>query len=222
MAKTRASTALKWGTDFGEPIAVLNIEPDQLARRHAIRFRPGYDDLDELRVARIKTPEGGQFALLRHIHAPEPGTEVVALSRSTNVSRDIASILNLLELTHADVVWRLPTAKRSSGALPRGKTRRPGQTRSGILDAIASKTGLSRKHVKKVVGALNALAAAELSRHGEFTLPGMARMRVVKKAAMPARKGRGSFKNSRATSNIRRKRKVLEISALKKLKDAIH
>jgi DNA-binding protein HU-beta len=208
--------------DFGEPIAVLKIEPDQLARRHAIRFRAGYDDLDELRVARIKTPEGGEFALLRHVHAPKPGTEVVALSRSTNVSRDIASILNLLDLTLADVVWRVPTAKRSSGALRRGKTRRSAQSRVGILDAIASKTGLSRKHVDKVVGALNALAAAELSRRGEFTVPGMARMRVVKKAAMPARKRTGSFKNSRTTSNIKRKRKVLEISALKTLKDAIH
>lgn len=222
MAKTRASTALKRGTDFGEPIAVLKIEPDQLARRRAIRFRAGYDDLDELRVARIKTPEGGQFALLRHIHAPKPGTEVVALSRSTNVSRDITSILNFLELTDADVVWRVPTSKRSSGVLPRRKTRRSVQSRGGILDALASKTGLSRRHVDRVVGALNALAAAELSRHGEFTLPGMARMRVVKKAAMPARKGTGSFKNSRTTSNMRRKRKVLEIRALKKLKDAIH
>jgi hypothetical protein len=153
---------LKWGTDFGEPIAVLRLEPDQLARRGDIKFRRGYDDLDELRVARIRTSGGGRFALLRHVNAPEPGTEVVALIQPTNVSRDIASVLALLELTNDDVTWRRRAATRSSRGRTRSKTKHVGKkaaltagkgvnrfTRASRRTAAAPKARRARKGAKR-------------------------------------------------------------------------
>ena len=115
MAKADTSSKVDWGRDLGEPIAVLRLEPGQLKRRRNIEFRSGYDDLDELCIASIETREGARFALVRHVHAPKPGTEVVALAPPKHVSRDIASVLEVLNLTDKDVAWKRPAAKSPSG-----------------------------------------------------------------------------------------------------------
>ena len=44
------------------------------------------------------------------------------------------------------------------------------RTKSGVLDAVSNATGLPRKHVGKVLGALAALVAVDMARHGGFTL----------------------------------------------------
>ena len=96
-----------------------------------------------------------------------------------------------------------------------------GQTKSGILNAISSATGLPRQQVGKVVGALAALAAAELGRRGTFTLPGMAKMKVVKKAATKARQGINPFTKEPTMFKAKPARKLVKIRALKGLKDAV-
>jgi DNA-binding protein HU-beta len=96
-----------------------------------------------------------------------------------------------------------------------------GQTKSGVLNAISSATGLPRQQVGKVVGALAALAAAELARRGTFTLPGMAKMKVVKKPATKARQGINPFTKEPTMFKAKPARKLVKIRALKGLKDAV-
>jgi DNA-binding protein HU-beta len=95
------------------------------------------------------------------------------------------------------------------------------QTKSGTLNAISSATGLPRQQVGKVVGALAALAAVELARRGTFTLPGMAKMKVVKKAATKARQGINPFTKEPTIFKAKPARKLVKIRALKGLKDSL-
>src|SRR5688572_11014477 len=95
------------------------------------------------------------------------------------------------------------------------------QTKTGVLNAVSNATGLPRQHVGKVVGALAALAAVELARRGTFTLPGMAKMKVVKKAATKARQGINPFTKEPTIFKAKPARKLVKIRALKGLKDSL-
>jgi nucleoid DNA-binding protein len=95
------------------------------------------------------------------------------------------------------------------------------RTKSGVLDAVSNATGLPRKHVGKVLGALAALVAVDMARHGGFTLPGLAKMKVVKKAATKARKGINPFTKEPTIFKAKPARKLVKIRPLKALKDAV-
>ena len=95
------------------------------------------------------------------------------------------------------------------------------QNKSSVLNAVSSATGIPRQHVGKVVGALAALAAAELARRGSFTMPGMAKLKVVKKAATKAREGINPFTKQPTIFKAKPARKLVKIRALKALKDAL-
>ena len=95
------------------------------------------------------------------------------------------------------------------------------QNKSTVLNAVSSATGIPRQHVGKVVGALAALAAVELARRGTFTMPGLAKMKVVKKAATKARQGINPFTKQPTLFKAKPARKLVKIRALKALKDAL-
>ncbi len=95
------------------------------------------------------------------------------------------------------------------------------QTKTGVLNAVSTATGLPRQHVGKVVGALAALAAVELARRGVFTMPGMAKLKVVKKAATKARKGINPFTKQPTIFKAKPARKLVKIRPLKALKDSL-
>ena len=95
------------------------------------------------------------------------------------------------------------------------------QNKSAVLNALSSATGIPRKHVGKVMGAMAALAAVELARRGTFTVPGMAKLKVVKKAATKARKGINPFTKAPTIFKAKPARKLVKIRALKALKDAL-
>ena len=95
------------------------------------------------------------------------------------------------------------------------------QNKSGVLNALASATGIPRQHVGKVVGAIAALAAVELARRGTFTVPGMAKMKVIKKAATKARQGINPFTKQPMLFKAKPARKLVKIRPLKALKDSL-
>jgi nucleoid DNA-binding protein len=68
-------------------------------------------------------------------------------------------------------------------------------TKSDILASISKDTGLSKKQVSSVFESLNGVIRKSLKSHGLFTLPGLAKMKVVKK---PATKSREASTRSRA------------------------
>ncbi len=113
----------------------------------------------------------------------------------------------------------MATKKKSDASYSFGKD--AAQTKSGVLNAIAAATGIPRKHVGKVVGALAALAAIELGRRGTFTMPGVAKMKVVKKPATKARQGINPFTKEPTVFKAKPARKLVKIRPLKALKDAV-
>ena len=62
-------------------------------------------------------------------------------------------------------------------------------TKSQIVAAVAAKADLSKKQVNAVLEALGDQIKKSLKGNGVFTLPGLCKMRVVKKAATKAREG---------------------------------
>lgn len=64
-------------------------------------------------------------------------------------------------------------------------------TKTAILTSISDDTGLSKKQVGSVLDGLGDLIERHLKKRGagEFTLPGLLKIKAVKRPARPARKG---------------------------------
>jgi len=96
-------------------------------------------------------------------------------------------------------------------------------TKSEIIGTIAEKTGLTRKDVNAVFDNLNALIKKNVGRRGpgEFTVPGLMKIRVVKKPATKARKGINPFTGEEMVFKAKPARKAVKLTALKGLKDMV-
>ncbi len=90
-----------------------------------------------------------------------------------------------------------------------------GMTKSQVLQALAEKTGKTRKEISDLLDALVALAYSETKKSGEFTLPGLGKL-VKKQRA--ARQGRNPATG--ATIQIPAKT-VVKFRVSKQAKDAI-
>ena len=95
---------------LARPIATTRIEPAEISRRLGIRFESAKDDLDELQAALIRSPSGRQFALVRHLHQPLPGTDILTNENSRNYAGDLRESLAILKLTLDDMDWVHPDA----------------------------------------------------------------------------------------------------------------
>ena len=95
------------------------------------------------------------------------------------------------------------------------------RNKSAVLNAVSEATGLRRKEVATVMGALAALIAYDMAKNGSFTLPGLAKMSVIKKAATKARKGINPFTKEPTIFKAKPARKLVKIRALKALKDMV-
>ena len=97
-------------------------------------------------------------------------------------------------------------------------------TKSEIYAKIVDDTGLARKDVAAVFESLNGQIKKNLGGRGGpgmFTVPGLMKLRVVKKPARPARKGTNPFTGEEMMFKAKPASKVVKISALKGLKDMV-
>ncbi len=94
-------------------------------------------------------------------------------------------------------------------------------TKSEILAGIASATQLSRKQVASVIDALSSQIASAVGKKGPgiFALPGLLKIMVVQKAAVPARKGINPFTKQEQMFKAKPARRVVKVRPLKALKD---
>jgi nucleoid DNA-binding protein len=94
-------------------------------------------------------------------------------------------------------------------------------SKAQVLSAIAADTGLSKKDVGAVFDSLADLIARHLKSRGPgvFTLPGLAKITVIKKAATKARKGVNPFTGEPTVFKAKPARRVVKLRALKSLKD---
>lgn len=94
-------------------------------------------------------------------------------------------------------------------------------TKTQILNTIAEETGLSRKEVGSVLDSLATVIGRHVSKRGvgEFVLPGLLKIKTVKKPAQKARKGVNPFTGEEQMFKAKPASVRVRISALKKLKD---
>ena len=94
-------------------------------------------------------------------------------------------------------------------------------TKSEILTSIAKTTELSRKQVASVLEALADQIKAGVGRKGPgvFAVPGLMKITVVQKPAMPERKGINPFTKQEQIFKAKPARRVVKVRPLKALKD---
>ena len=95
-------------------------------------------------------------------------------------------------------------------------------TKSETLNYISDKTGLTRKDVGAVFDSLAMLMKRDLKRGpGVYTVPGLMKVKVVRKPATRARKGTNPFTGEEMMFKAKPARNVVKILALKNLKDMV-
>ncbi len=95
-------------------------------------------------------------------------------------------------------------------------------TKSEILNQIAKDTELSRKQISGVFDSLNGLIKKSLRSHGLFTLPGLLKMKVVKKPATKAREGVNPFTGEKMMFKAKPASKKVRAMPLKNLKSMVN
>lgn len=96
-------------------------------------------------------------------------------------------------------------------------------TKTELYSTIATTTGLQKKEVSTVFEALAPIIAAHLKKQGpgQFTLPGLLKIKVVSKPATKARKGINPFTGEETTFKAKPARNAVKIKSLKNLKEMV-
>ena len=96
-------------------------------------------------------------------------------------------------------------------------------SKSEVMKRIAEKTGLTRKQVSSVLDCLTDMIGKGLGKRGpgSFVIPGITKLRVVRKPAMPERPGINPFTKEPTIFKAKPARNVVKATALKKLKDMV-
>ena len=96
-------------------------------------------------------------------------------------------------------------------------------TKSEVVGFISDDTGLSKKEVNAVFESLGKIMKKNLSGRGPglFTVPGLMKVKVIKKPATKARKGINPFTGEETVFKAKPARKVVKVLPLKGLKDMV-
>jgi nucleoid DNA-binding protein len=107
-------------------------------------------------------------------------------------------------------------------ATNKASTKKP-PTKSEILNNIAADTDLTRKEVAAVLTSLEGLIAKELKPRGagSFNLPGLLKIKVIKKPARKARKGINPFTGEEMMFKAKPASKGVKVLPLKGLKTMV-
>jgi nucleoid DNA-binding protein len=96
-------------------------------------------------------------------------------------------------------------------------------TKSDVYAKLAATTGLSKKNVAELFDALNAMIKQELGKKGPglFTVPGLLKLKLVRKPATKARKGINPFTKEEQVFKANPARNVVKALPLKALKESV-
>jgi DNA-binding protein HU-beta len=95
-------------------------------------------------------------------------------------------------------------------------------TKSEVLTQISKETGLSRKQVGSVFDSLSGVIKKSLRGGGLFTMPGLLKMKVVKKPATKAREGVNPFTGEKMMFKAKPASKKVRCLPLKSLKAMVN
>ena len=96
-------------------------------------------------------------------------------------------------------------------------------TKSGILNELATATGLARKQVGALLDEIEALIARHINKRGvgEFALPGLLKVRAVKRPATKKRMGRNPATGAEIVIPAKPATTRVRVTALKRLKSMV-
>ena len=109
--------------------------------------------------------------------------------------------------------------KEAKAAAPAKKA----ATKSEIFAALAEKTGLKKADVASVFAAMSEAIAKDLGKKGAgiFTVPGLLKLKVVRKPATKEKQGINPFNGQPMTIKAKPARNVIKAFPLKALKDLV-
>jgi nucleoid DNA-binding protein len=114
-------------------------------------------------------------------------------------------------------------AAKKAAAAPakRVKAIKDPYTKSQLIASIAEETELTKKQVTAVFDSLTGIIEGHIKRNaaGQFTLPGLLKMKVVRKPATKARKGINPFTGEETVFKAKPARNVVKILPLKASKE---
>ena len=96
-------------------------------------------------------------------------------------------------------------------------------SKSEITAALSESTGLTKAQVTALFDSLTSLVGKNLGPGGPgiFALPGLLKIKVVRKPATPERKGINPFTKQETTFKAKPARNVVKLQALKSLKSMV-
>ena len=96
-------------------------------------------------------------------------------------------------------------------------------TKTAILNELAERTQLSRKQVGAVIDELEVLVERHIKKRGvgEFTLPGLLKIRAVKRPATKKRTGRNPATGAEIVIPAKPATIRVRVAALKRLKEMV-
>lgn len=115
---------------------------------------------------------------------------------------------------------RKKTVKARPKAKPAGNKPR---TKSEIFRELSEDTGLARKEVAAVFESMANLIQKDVSKRGigAFTIPGLVKLKTIRKPATKSRKGINPFTGEEAVFKAKPARSVVKARPLKALKDMV-
>lgn len=132
---------------------------------------------------------------------------------------------------------RKAAAKRPAAKAAKGRKKAPAKkapakkagavnqkmTKTGILNELADRTELSRKQVDSVLNELETLIERHISKRGvgEFTLPGLLKVRAVKRPATKKRMGRNPATGQEIVIPAKPATTRVRVTPLKRLKEMV-
>lgn len=117
-----------------------------------------------------------------------------------------------------------PLARKAKAAVASlTKVYKDAPTKTEILNTLAEHAEVSRKQVSLIFSGLADIinGCVKSKAAGEFTMPGLLKIKVVRKPATKARKGINPFTGEETMFKAKPARNVVKIKALKKLKDMV-
>lgn len=114
--------------------------------------------------------------------------------------------------------------KAAAKAAPPVKSIKEPMTKSQLYTQISEKTGLKKKDVVAVFDELTAIINGHVKKNaaGIFTMPGLMKVKVVRKPATKARKGINPFTGEPTVFKAKPARNVVKVLALKNLKEMVN
>ncbi len=115
---------------------------------------------------------------------------------------------------------KVTAKKKAAAATPTIRAIKEPYTKTTLYSTIAERTGLKKKEVDAVFGELADIINGHVKRNGAgvFTMPGLMKLKVVRKPATRARKGVNPFTGEPTVFKAKPARNVVKVLPLKALK----